>query len=111
MRVNRDKRLLQEAEMTEDFLNKLAGYRDGYYRRKRELGAINQFIEKMDNEKRKPITMTIGIHQDEEIKIDRQRMEVLAKQIEKEIVEVESKIHQLSTEFAKSTNNADEKEI
>ena len=78
----------------QDFLDIIAGLREAYYKRDRELCAIQEYIEKMETDNWGPQKINLGINQDEFVEINKTRLCVLQKEVEREIRELEIKISQ-----------------
>ena len=81
-------------EEIQHFLDIIAGLRKEYYKKDRELCAIQKYIEKMETENWQPQKINVGTVQDEFVEINKTRLLVLQKELEKEIRELEIKISQ-----------------
>lgn len=80
----------------QNFLDIMAGLREAYYKKDRELCAIKKYVEKMDTDNWQPQKINLGINQDEFVEINKTRLCVLQKELEREIRELEIKISQIT---------------
>lgn len=78
----------------QNFLDIMAGLREEYYKKDRELCAIKKYVEKMDTDNWQSQKINLGINQDEFVEINKTRLCVLQKEVEREIRELEIKISQ-----------------
>lgn len=83
-------------EKIRHFLDIIAGLREGYYKKDRELCAIKEYIQKMDTDNWQSQKINLGIKQDEFVEINKTRLLVLQKELEREIRELEIKISQIT---------------
>lgn len=83
-------------ERIKHFLDIIAGLRDEYYKKDRELWAIKKYLEKMDTDNWQSQKINLGINQDEFVEINKTRLLVLQKEVEREIRELEIKISQIT---------------
>ena len=77
---------------TQDFLDGMAGLRDSYYQRDRELCAIQQYIGKMETDNWQPQKINVGIVQDELVEIDRETMLFLVEHKKEQMREIETRV-------------------
>lgn len=78
----------------QNFLDIMAGLREEYYKKDRELCAIKGYLEKIDKDNWQAQKINLGINQDEFVEINKTRLWVLQKEVEREIRELEIKISQ-----------------
>lgn len=81
-------------ENIKSFLDIIAGLREEYYKKDRELCAIKEYIQKMDTDNWQSQKINLGIKQDEFVEINKTRLLVLQKELEREVRELEIKISQ-----------------
>lgn len=77
---------------TQDFLDGMAGLRDSYYQRDRELCAIQEYIEKMETDNWQPQKINVGTVQDELVEIDRETMLFLVEHKKEQMREIETRV-------------------
>ena len=77
---------------TQDFLDGMAGLRDSYYQRDRELCAIQKYIEKMETDNWQPQKINVGTVQDELVEIDRETMLFLVEHKKEQMREIETRV-------------------
>lgn len=89
----------------QNFLDIMAGLRDDYYKKDRQLKALQKYIKESEVKNYKPQVIDVGLTQQELIEIDREMLYLLAKQLEDKIREIEIRITQTTISNTIKENN------